>query len=108
VRGRVAPVVEVTEAVGGVLEVLPLHIQLLKERDRIRYAINGIGNTVPGYSIRNAVRSTAGLRILNHHISEQSDISDDDREWKINKNGGSLLMKTRTIRAQQECEAPYL
>jgi hypothetical protein len=47
------------------------------------------------------------LRILNHHISEQSDISDDDREWKINKNGGSLLMKTRTIRAQQECETPY-
>ena len=32
-RGTVAPVVKVAEAVGGILKILPLHIQLLgKER----------------------------------------------------------------------------
>jgi hypothetical protein len=46
VRGGVAPVVKVTEAVGGVLEVLPLHIQLLKERETefVTLTINCIGH----------------------------------------------------------------
>ena len=36
VRGTVAPVVKVAEAVGGILKILPLHIQLLgKERETI-------------------------------------------------------------------------
>jgi hypothetical protein len=40
--------------------------------------------------------------------NEQSDISDDVREWKIIiKNGGSLVLKQRTISAQPECDTPY-
>jgi len=46
-----------------------------------------------------------GVKERGLNQNEQSDISDDDREWKMkkikNKNGGSLVWKPRTISDDQ-------
>jgi hypothetical protein len=46
-----------------------------------------------------------GVKERGLNQNEQSDISDDDREWKMkkikNKNGGSLVLKPRTISDDQ-------
>jgi hypothetical protein len=45
-----------------------------------------------------------GVKERGLNQNEQSDISDDDREWKMkkikNKNGGSLVLKPRINSAQ--------